>query len=111
MVGWLLQICRTLAEMGQPYLLERFVDRGLGIDIVLNGLGPGVKKIAIEADGFRRFTRNAPYHMLGDIKAIQRMLASYGWHVISIAKHEWNLCGSDGHKRIEFLRSRIESVR
>lgn len=96
--------------MGQPYLLERFIDRGLGIDIVLNGPGMGVKKVAIEADGFRRFTRNAPYHMLGDIKAIQRMLASYGWHVISIAKHEWNLYGVDSRERMKFLQSRIAAV-
>ena len=105
----MLQICRTLNEMGQPYLLERCVDHGIGIDIVLTG--PGLEKVAIEADGFRRFTRNAPYWMLGDIAAIQRMLSAHGWQVISIAKHDWNLyTAADSCGRMKFLRSRIAAA-
>ena len=102
------QICRTLNDLGHPYLLERFVDHGLGIDIVLNG--PGLEKVAIEADGFRRFTRNAPYRMLGDIAANQRMLTAHGWHVISISKHDWNLYSADSRGRMNFLQSRIAAA-
>lgn len=99
---------RCLMEMSIPYLLEQTVEGGdIKIDFEL--MGSYQSRVAVECDGPRRFTCNAPYTRLGDTVAFLRILKGRGWQVITIPKHGWCDLKSEEEKQ-SFLQQKLSRL-
>ncbi|CAD7697227.1 unnamed protein product [Ostreobium quekettii] len=98
----------TLTDMRISHTLEESVENGdFKIDYVI--VGDGNARVALECDGPRRFTSNAPYHALGETVASRRVLEGRGWRVVSISKHAWNSLKSREEKQ-SFLEQELWGI-
>ena len=90
------------------------IAHGLGLSIALEDASSGYAvdialpalRVAIEADGPSHRSRNTQ-QVLGPTAMKKRHVCAAGWHVLTIADHEWDLLQSRRQKQ-DYLQSRID---
>ena len=102
MVLWEQKICRALQEMNEPF--EERVLCSMTAAVVLRG-----SAIALHPEGPLQFSSSWPRRPLGETLAVRRMLASHGWTVVPVAKHEYGALRPE--KRLPYLVRLIADAR
>ena len=95
---WEQKICRALQDMGEPY--EEHFLCSMTAAVVLRG-----SAIALHPEG----SSSWPRRPLGETLAVRRMLATQGWTVVPVAKHEYGALRPE--KRLPYLARLIEDAR
>ena len=99
---WEQKICRALQDMGEPHE-ERFLC-SMTAAVVLRG-----SAIALHPEGPTQYSSSWPRRPLGETLAVRRMLATQGWTVVPVAKHEYGALRPE--KRLPYLARLIADAR